>query len=296
MAYGPASTREKSATLTPESSCFVASMGTIFEVRVGEDNRCCSVFIRYVGRQEAGAGGVEHGQDAGVDGDVRAFSCSWEMMMLSRTMEGVTVGVLDWVEANAGVLVAVSALLFTTGSWWWLHARKGRLKVAEVHNFSGYVNADVLSVRLPLLFENTGARPRVIHYLRLRLRTVENQRVYAEALAFFPTLEARDKDAPGGRSEYFHAFAVPAFGVETKYVSFRAVTPPITPGRSVSVSLEELISPGNWRVVRTFELHTEVLTSSYVTVSNLEAIWPAGFADGALEYQRTVFSSREESQ
>lgn len=205
-------------------------------------------------------------------------------------------GILDWVGANAGVLVAVFALLFTAGSWWWLHARKGRLKVAEVHNFSGYVNADLLSVRLPLLFENTGARPRVIRYLRLHLRTVENQWAYAEAHALFPTLDARDKDSPGGRSEYFHAFAVPAFGVETRYVSFRAVTPPITPGRSVSVSLEELVSSGNWRVVGTFELHTEVLTSSYVTVSNLEAVWPAGFAGKAFEYQRDVLTSLERGQ
>lgn len=194
---------------------------------------------------------------------------------------------MTWINANSGTAVAALALLFTVGSWWWLHARRGRLKVADIHNFSGWVTSEELSVRLPLLFENTGARPRVVRYLRLTWGADDGQVVRAEAHTMFPTLRTVDSSLPEGQSEYFHAFAVPAFGVLTTYPAFRVKSPPITPGSPVRVELEELV-PRGWKSLGSFDLHTEVLSNTFLTVSNLEEIWPAGFADNVRQYQESL--------
>ncbi len=66
----------------------------------------------------------------------------------------------------AALVIAVLALLFTIGSFWWIHAREGKLEVAQPH---AYAFASKPRLRMPLAFYNTGAKALVVANLRLRV-------------------------------------------------------------------------------------------------------------------------------
>jgi hypothetical protein len=74
-------------------------------------------------------------------------------------------GVAAWTPA---VIIAGCALLFTVGSFWWLNARRGRLKSFEPHTFSAVITRDKVRFVLPLVLHNTGAVPIIIQSFRMR--------------------------------------------------------------------------------------------------------------------------------
>lgn len=67
------------------------------------------------------------------------------------------------------LVISVLALLFTTFSFWWINARRGRLKSFEPHSFAAAATSSTLLLRFPLVIHNTGAKPIVIQNLRLVL-------------------------------------------------------------------------------------------------------------------------------
>jgi hypothetical protein len=71
-----------------------------------------------------------------------------------------------WITSAA--IVSTCALVFTVGSFWWLYARQGHLKSFEPHSFAAYITPSGMSLRLPLVIYNTGAKPIVVQNLRLR--------------------------------------------------------------------------------------------------------------------------------
>lgn len=66
----------------------------------------------------------------------------------------------------AALAIAVFALVFTVASFWWLHARKGKLEVARPH---AYAFASKVRLRLPLAFYNTGAKALIVANLRVQV-------------------------------------------------------------------------------------------------------------------------------
>lgn len=69
--------------------------------------------------------------------------------------------------AAVSILVAVCALLFTVFSFWWINARRGRIKSFEPHTFAFGSTSAVVRLRLPLVLYNNGAAPIIIQNLRL---------------------------------------------------------------------------------------------------------------------------------
>jgi hypothetical protein len=69
------------------------------------------------------------------------------------------------------LVVAICALIFTVISFWWLNARRGRLKSFEPHTFSATITPEMTRLRLPLVLHNTGAVPIVVQNLRIRFST-----------------------------------------------------------------------------------------------------------------------------
>jgi hypothetical protein len=70
----------------------------------------------------------------------------------------------DW----APVTVAVCALLFTVGSFWWLYLRRGKLVVTAPQTYAAFLDERRLILLFPLVFHNTGARDYVVRDLRVR--------------------------------------------------------------------------------------------------------------------------------
>ncbi|MFD5794209.1 hypothetical protein ACFWIO_11840 [Streptomyces diastatochromogenes] len=67
---------------------------------------------------------------------------------------------------DAGV-VSICALIFTIASFWWINARRGRLKSWEPQSFAAIVHCAMTRLRLPLVVHNTGAKPIVVQDLRV---------------------------------------------------------------------------------------------------------------------------------
>src|SRR3954447_5679084 len=68
----------------------------------------------------------------------------------------------------AGLSISVMALVFTVGSFWWLHARPGTLRVYEPTTWAAYVSRNRSALRIPLVLHNTGAATLVVLSVRLR--------------------------------------------------------------------------------------------------------------------------------
>jgi hypothetical protein len=74
------------------------------------------------------------------------------------------------------LVVAGLALLFTVGSFWWLHARVGRLRAFEPRSFSAHVSADQTRIILPVMLANTGPVPIVVLAMRLRFEDATSEK------------------------------------------------------------------------------------------------------------------------
>jgi hypothetical protein len=69
---------------------------------------------------------------------------------------------------DVSLFVATLALVFTVGSSWWLHARRGRLRaIGEPRSFALSTSGGLL-LNLPLVLSNSGPTPVVGINLRLR--------------------------------------------------------------------------------------------------------------------------------
>jgi hypothetical protein len=70
--------------------------------------------------------------------------------------------------STSALTVSGMALAFTILSFWWLHARRGKLIIAPPRAFAVANKADgLLLVQLPLVFYNDGPASQIVHNLRL---------------------------------------------------------------------------------------------------------------------------------
>lgn len=132
--------------------------------------------------------------------------------------------------------IASLALLFTIISFWWIHARRGRIISYPIIVFSGYVNKDTLRLRLPIVIHNTGAKPTVVRGLALKYSDASGHTIEMPAEGFHTSVK------PGATFEDFmHAYVIPGRTVVTKYVTFKQVgTIDLVPGQPVDFELEVL--------------------------------------------------------
>jgi hypothetical protein len=98
----------------------------------------------------------------------------------------------------AAVAISVLALLFTVGSFLWLHAPPGSLRAARPRV---YAFADKVRLRLPLVFFNIGAQALIVDDLRLIIKSEPT----GPPLGWITT---RTKLRPGGDDGF--AFATPS--------------------------------------------------------------------------------------
>ena len=67
------------------------------------------------------------------------------------------------------VAISVTALAFTLASFWWIQVRRGRLRVATGHVFSGAITSNKIVLYIPLVFHNPAPASLVVADIKLRL-------------------------------------------------------------------------------------------------------------------------------
>lgn len=155
---------------------------------------------------------------------------------------------------SGSLVIAVLALFFTVGSFWWLQAHRGALKVSEPHTFAAYVGENDVRIRLPLVMYNTGAVPIVVQNLRM---------VFPEdnAPLDYPWRNTRTQLTPaaGDNDDLPAVFAVPGRQVAQKFIEFGGPFPGFIPvGRDITVGIETKFGHRDtWQRLLTFTLHTQ---------------------------------------
>lgn len=182
------------------------------------------------------------------------------------------------------------ALLFTVGSFWWLHARRGILKSYSIDAFSGMIDDAGLRVHLPIVLHNFGAVPRVVRALRLQGVDGEGNIVHLPAQSFRKKLDVKEDSF----DDFTHAYVVPGRNVTTKFVTFTAFPlPPIRPGESMSFTLQaKLDESDHWNGIKTLDVHTGLLLSYYNTWSNDTSHWQESTVSDGLAHQETLMKRR----
>jgi len=176
--------------------------------------------------------------------------------------------------ALASLFIALAALLFTVGSFWWIHARRGKLQSFPPQTFAGYLQRDSAAIRLPLSILNTGAVPIVVTDLRLRLEPIEGDELLMHCRTFRRSLtpEADDVD------DFAHPWTVPGRTVVSKHLEFASTSDPdsILSGAPVNAVIEGLTDrQTTWTTLLRFPLHVEIMAhiGRYITYSNQEHVW-----------------------
>lgn len=157
------------------------------------------------------------------------------------------------------VLIASLPLLFTVASFWWLNARPGRLVFFSITTFAGYISASKLTIQIPVVVHNTGAKPRVIRALRLQGMDVSGKLFHLEAQTFHVKFEPDNSGL-----DFTHAFSVDGRSVITKYVRFQTEkVPHLVPGAPAKLVLQGLVDENDeWRGLKTFDIFGGILGSS----------------------------------
>lgn len=186
---------------------------------------------------------------------------------------------------TAPVFIACLALLFTVGSFYWLQARKGRLRLYPVVTFSGYMDSARMILRLPVIIYNSGARPRVVTALRLVALDDNGSRVVMECQSFRKTISPET----GDREDSAHAYAIAGRQVSTKHAQFQVEQLPLfdTP-KPVTFDVESMLDHSiEWRRLGRVVVHAEIIwTSDFIGYSNNPGIWPPGLLSKAERYRR----------
>lgn len=66
-----------------------------------------------------------------------------------------------------GVITGALALVFAAVSFWWLNARRGKLRVTDPHAYAFGGSRELLRLRFPFAFFNTGAVARIVDDMRI---------------------------------------------------------------------------------------------------------------------------------
>jgi hypothetical protein len=168
------------------------------------------------------------------------------------------------------IVIAVAALVFTIGSFWWMNARTGRLIVTAPRSYAITTQENRLILLLPLVFYNSGPVPYVVRDLRVRFGDEPS----GPATAFHRVR--------GGVSPTHHptpelsaAFPVPGRTAVRMFCEFERI--PV--GRAMDSRAHPLVVDGltdkndQWRPLTGFDLHVSMnaevgMSSQFISYFN----------------------------
>lgn len=166
------------------------------------------------------------------------------------------------------VVVAGLALLFTVSSFWFLNARRGKIRSFAPHTFAAQYKQAELFLRFPLVLQNTGAVPIVVQDLKLE---------FCSDGDLFPplpwwTTRSRLKPAPDDGHTLPAVFSIEGrktaqlfieFGISNEAIKLDAKAYPVT-------VFAKLGHRKRWRKLVTFTLNASHITEpeEYIAYSN----------------------------
>ena len=182
----------------------------------------------------------------------------------------VAEGAFDW-QSLVGPAIAILALLFTIGSFWWLQARQGRLRSYQPNTFAFARNPSQALLRFPLVLYATGPKPIVILDLRLSFPT-------EPGVAPLPWRSWRSQLRPdtGDPVRLPAVFSVPGRQAQQHFIEFGIDMKDPLPGIDLSASeypvlVEVLLGhKKGWKPLLSFPLEGKHIesTGAYLAYSN----------------------------
>lgn len=165
------------------------------------------------------------------------------------------------------VAIASLALLFTVGSFWWLNARRGRLKSYEPQSFAACRTPDKLRLLFPLVLYNRGATPIVVQDMRLTFPEESHWK------APLPWTTTRSQLPPSSDGWTFPAvFSIAGRTAQQMFIEFGGPFPIVTPlARDYRIRIEvKVVHRKRWIQLVTFTLRAAHVTDPerYITYSN----------------------------
>ncbi|WP_262851583.1 hypothetical protein [Mumia quercus] len=196
----------------------------------------------------------------------------------------------------AAIVIAIAALTFTIASFWWLHARRGRLICTEPHRFTAMVNEAVARLRFPLVLENTGPRPVVIQDLQLSFPSDEQTVLPLPWMSVHSTLSADQADVV----DHPVPIVVDGFSAQRIIVQFGAPLPGVVlVGRKVAVRIDAQMSLSDkWKELVSFPLLAQGIAypERYTTYANrINDIPPDAYKKASKAAKRLLETVRDES-
>lgn len=186
------------------------------------------------------------------------------------------------------LVVALAALVFTVFSFWWIHERTGRLRLSSIPIFAGAwgrrLGTPEITLRLPVMLYNSGARGRVVEELRLFVPGWNGEALFeAEHFA-----EAIDPSKGAELTQDFPSpFAIDPRRTCVKYVDFTHVASGLLPtaGPTAFVLQARLDGQNRWDQVGRVTLHLGHMSHPEVFIAyrNTEVLCPGETNNGTTE-------------
>lgn len=170
----------------------------------------------------------------------------------------------------AAILISIFALIFTLFSFWWMHWRKGKIKIgSNLRTYAACASNNKLMLEIPLIFFNTGPIPLVVENLRLYFPEIKESNKY---LFFNATVEKIGTDK--GRA-FATPFCVPGGGIVSLICEFQNTETSFQfSSNTCSFSVEVLRGFSNkWVKLREFSINPnqkdlETLNNAFITHDN----------------------------
>ncbi|MGA6164555.1 hypothetical protein [Amycolatopsis magusensis] len=180
------------------------------------------------------------------------------------------------------LLIAGLALLFTVASFWWIHARRGRMLCYPPLSYAAAFTKDRPIITLPLVIVNTGPLPIVVLDFRLRIDSVTSPTKKIDNKGSVDTEAQSETDKlplmlswsavheelqprSETKREMPSPFSIEGRGVAERFIEFNRRSCYISPtdGPYTATVQVKVGHKSGWRDLLIFTLHTELTNGTH---------------------------------
>ncbi|MBN6037752.1 hypothetical protein [Amycolatopsis sp. 195334CR] len=181
------------------------------------------------------------------------------------------------------LLIAGLALLFTVASFWWIHARRGRMLCYPPLSYAAAFTKDRPTITLPLVIINTGPLPIIVLDFRLLIDSASSTKKSADNKDSNETEEAQSgtsnlpltlswgavheelQPRPDTKIEMPSPFSIEGRGVAERFIEFSRRSCYISPTNGPYTATVQVKAghKSGWCDLLIFTLHTELANGGH---------------------------------